>query len=178
MTAQPKTLIPKEEQLELFQLCADSPKHGAIVEVGVYCGGTAWVLSQVADGRPLHLFDTFNGMPTCDAGDIFPVGSFSDTSAAAVKAAVPSAIVHEGIFPDTFPSDLTDISFAHLDCDHYAGTKAAIDIFWPRMLPNAVMAFDDSGFTSIKQAIDDSCLANVRPRRTARNMLYYVKGAE
>ncbi len=172
---QPKTLIPYAEQRELAFLCQNTPANGSIIELGVYRGGTAYVLSEVANGRQLHLYDTFTGMSSCDEGDIFPVGHFSDTSVEAVQAAVPSAIIHKGIFPDTY-SDIGDIAFAHIDCDHYAPTKAAIDLFWPKMIQGGIMAFDDSGFASIKKAVADSCLAKVIEFRTERGMLYYMKG--
>ncbi len=173
---QPKTLIPEPEQRELAELCTNSPKSGVIIELGVYRGGTAYVLAGVANGRPLHLFDTFTGMASQDEGDIFSVGHFSDTSVEAVQAAVPSAIIHAGIFPETFPHDINEISFAHIDCDHYAPTKAAIELFWPRMLHGGIMAFDDSSFQSIRNAVSNSCLASLQEFRTARKMLYYIKG--
>ena len=47
---------------------------GAIVEVGVYKGGTAWHLARL--GRPLYLYDTFEGMPVSSGSDTHQLGHF------------------------------------------------------------------------------------------------------
>jgi len=118
---------------------------GAFVEVGVYKGGCAWYLERIAQrqGRELHLFDTFTGIPHKGPGDHHNVGDFGDTSLEAVKAAVPSAIFHAGVFPDTLPADLMDIAFVHCDVDQTESVRAVINQLWGRMVIGGVMAFDD-----------------------------------
>ena len=59
----PSLLSP--EQLEDLAQLARSAPAGAFVEVGVYRGGSARVLCDIAQeqGRTLYLFDTFAGHP-------------------------------------------------------------------------------------------------------------------
>lgn len=173
----PQSQIPALELMELRGLCASTPQ-GLIVEVGVYKGGSAWALSQVAYGRPLHLFDTFTGIPfqETERGDIMEVGRFNDTSAEAVQAAVPEAILHIGIFPETLPSDFTGIAFIHVDCDQHKSTYDVIQCLWPHVVPGGIMAFDDSKFDCVRTAINRS--ADILPpgvHKTPSGMLYFIK---
>lgn len=153
----PFSCIHPQQLAELSELAERTPA-GCFVEVGVYQGGSAWHLAQVAErqSRQLHLFDTFAGMPFADAEDNHPAGDFADTSAAQVSALLPNAHVHVGVFPDTLP-DLTGIAFAHVDCDQYRSTKDAISHLLPRMVPGGVMVFDDYGCTrGATRAVDEA----------------------
>ena len=131
----------------IAQMCAQAgaTPAGVFVEFGVYKGGSARALADVAEaqGRALHLFDTFSGMPVSGPGDSHKVGDFGDTDEAAVRALIPSAVFHVGIFPATFPPDMPGIAFAHIDADQYQCYLDAIDLFGPRMVPGGLMWFDD-----------------------------------
>src|SRR5262245_328780 len=96
------------------------------VEVGVYKGGSAWHLAKIAreQGRELHLFDTFSGIPYKDEIDSLDIGRFADTSLEAVRKAIPDAHFYAGVFPDTMPAELTGIAFAHIDCDQYHSVQS------------------------------------------------------
>ena len=124
---------------------AEASPPGCLVEVGVYRGGSAILLYDIAlhQGRTLHLFDTFAGMPFADEGDTHPVGDFGGVDLMALRKAMPEAMFHVGTFPNTMPDDLKDIAFAHVDCDQYRSTLACIDRLWPLMVVNGVMWFDD-----------------------------------
>ena len=140
------SLISPDTIMQMCQLAAGTPP-GVFVEFGVYQGGSARALADVAEaqGRALHLFDTFTGMPFCHPGDNHQVGDFKDTDEAAVRALIPSAVFHVGIFPQTMPPDLPGIAFAHIDADQYQSIADAIDRFGPLMVPGSVMWFDDCG---------------------------------
>jgi O-methyltransferase len=131
------------------------------VEVGVYRGGTAWHLAKVAreKGVPLHLFDTFTGIPEQGPEDHqHRVGDFSTTSYEMVKKAIPDAIFHVGFFPNTMPQDGTikEVGFVHVDCDQYASVIACIEVFWPRLMKDGIMVFDDYDCTSgCRKAVDE-----------------------
>src|SRR4051794_15354645 len=62
----PRTLVDKVRCFVLYQL-AQQAAHlpGGVAEIGVYRGGTARLLSKTlaAGQKPIHLFDTFSGMP-------------------------------------------------------------------------------------------------------------------
>lgn len=134
------------EQLIALAAVASTAPRGAFVEVGVYRGGSAWHLYQVAQrqSRTLHLFDTFSGIPHKGELDAHAVGDYGiGVSVADLKATFPDAVLHVGIFPRTLPADLCDIAVVHVDCDQYEGHRACIDLLYPRMVPGGLMVFDD-----------------------------------
>lgn len=130
---------------------------GAICEIGVYRGGTAFALSSL--GRRLYLYDTFEGIPyqgDLDTGN--PVGKFADTSAQDVQALIPAATVVQGLFPDSLiPMD--PIAFVHADADQYESTKAILEHMPQRMVRGGFILFDDFGVEDCKgctQAVIES----------------------
>ena len=157
MTVPPKSVIDESSLGRMTQLARKSPP-GRFCEVGVYKGGSAWPLAALARERgvSLHLFDTFTGIPFEAPGDSNRKGEFGDTSAETVQAALPDANLHVGVFPDTLPAWLDDIAFVHCDCDQYASVRAVIDTLWPRMVPGAVMVFDDMNTTGGIRAITET----------------------
>lgn len=167
--------IPKEELSDLADLCKKAP-YGALVEVGVYRGGSAQVIYNESKGRPVHLFDTFNGMPRSDDGDSFEKGWFSDTDVEFLKKAFPNATFHIGIFPETLPDDLQNIAFVHLDADNFQVTYDGISFLWPRMISKAILAFDDFAFESIRKAISKNLsILPKKIRRTRHGVHYFIK---
>ena len=134
---------------------------GCFMECGVFRGGSAALIAKVLDGRKaLHLFDTFSGMPECDANrDDHMMGDFAEVSIDAVKNVVGEAEFHQGLIPDTF-AGLEDmkIAFAHLDVDIYKSMKDCLEFVYPRMTVGGVIVLDDYGqFTcrGARDAIDE-----------------------
>ena len=113
---------------------------GDIAEVGVYRGELSKFMATVLPERTLHLFDTFHGFPAQDfesAGEADD-HRFQDTSVAAVRRLIGDGstrvIFHEGYFPET-ARELTAETFALVvvDVDKYKPTRAALEVFYPRM---------------------------------------------
>ena len=129
--------------ISMLELAEGSPAGGCFVEVGVYKGGAAWHLAQLAraQGRGLHLFDTFTGIPEAIPADTHKVGDFADTSYDMVRERIPDAVFHVGVFPNTIPAGMHPIAFAHIDCDQFMSTHAAITRL--PMMPGGIMLFDD-----------------------------------
>ncbi len=154
----PSSQLPETNLQDLADLCAAAP-DGCIVELGVYKGGSAWALSEVARGRRLHLFDTFEGIPQADEIDKLKIGDFGDVEMEEIIQWFPTAALHIGMFPDTFWKSQSlftwDIAFLHIDCDQYATCKNAIEILWPKVVPNGIMAFDDWPLPGIQKAVID-----------------------
>lgn len=144
----PFSLVNPGQIDEMVKLASAVPS-GCFVEVGVYKGGTAWHLAKVAreQGRAIHLFDTFDGIPFQDEIDDHEVGTFSDTALYEVMQIIPDARFHVGIFPDTLPDDLQEIAFCHIDCDQYRSVRDCIDELMPRMVSGGIMMFDDWNHT-------------------------------
>lgn len=139
--------------------CAERAPRATMVEVGVYQGGSAVRLAQVATAKQvrLYLFDTFAGMPVAGGYDRHRLGDFADTSVLAVQKLVPTAIIHSGIFPDTLPDDCRDLGFVHCDVDQYDSTRDVIRYLWPRLVTGGVMWFDDPELEGALKAIHEYC---------------------
>lgn len=138
----------------LDTLCeiAGAQPPGAFVELGVFHGGSAARLYAVAcaQGRTLHLFDTFTGHPVESVSDrdhpAHPPGKFAvpDDTLDNIRRAMPLAHVYPGIFPDTMPADMPPVAFVHCDLDLYLPTLAACRIFPALMPAGGAMLFDDT----------------------------------
>lgn len=139
----PVSLVGSGAIEDLHAIAKASPP-GCFVEFGVYQGGTAWHLAQIAreQGRELFLYDTFAGIPGKDDIDSHQIGDFADTSLEQVKAAIPDAHYCVGVFPETL-APMPPIAFVHVDADQYQSLKDAIRRFVPLMVQGASIVFDD-----------------------------------
>ena len=147
-----ETLLSAHEAYQLFALVRRLRKiPGALAELGVYRGGSARIILEASDGRELHLFDTFTGLPapntTHDAGAPFAQGNYS-AGIELVRsnlAAFTNVRYHAGFFPQTTASVAEQrFSFVHVDADLHQSTLDALDFFYARMTPGGVMLFHDS----------------------------------
>lgn len=151
-----RTLVDAPRAHMLYQLARHASRlDGAMAEVGVFRGGTAKLLANVADreDRKLHLFDTFTGMPETDLDrDLLSSGDFADTSLDSVKTFLRShvsVVFHPGQFPTTAdPIKKERFSFVHCDADVASSVEACCEFFYPRLVRGGVIVFDDYGFTS------------------------------
>lgn len=135
---------------------------GGIAEVGVYKGGVAHWLNKYSEGKPVYLFDTFEGIPMKGEHDLHPVGDFGDTSFKAVKKYFEESEnvkVIQGIFPDSARKFITDedkFCFVHLDADQYESTINSLKFFYPKMVMYGVIVFDDYGWLpGVNKAVDE-----------------------
>lgn len=156
----PRSLVPAQSLASLLKLARQAPPQGCFVEVGVYRGGTAWYLASIAraQGREIHLFDTFAGTPEASPVDKHQVGEFADTSLDAVRAAIPDAVFHPGAFPATLPppGEMPPIAFAHIDCDQYESVKQACIELARRGQAGTILYFDDyDHLEGARRAVDE-----------------------
>jgi O-methyltransferase len=140
----PKSLIIEENLAAMCEIASTTPP-GCFVELGVYEGGSAYRLMEVAkaQGRELYLYDTFTGIPFQGEGDRHKVGEFA-ADLETVRAAVPDAIFVPGTFPYSL-IDMPPIAFVHVDADQYQSIKDACHIFPALMVVGGLMLFDDYG---------------------------------
>lgn len=163
------TLITPDRCYIIHRFCLNSLHlQGDFAECGVYKGGSAFLIANTIrhhiETRPLHLFDTFTGMPNTavEGVDGHKVGEFSDASLDSVShylAEFPFVIFHAGFIPDTF-IEVEDrlFSFVHVDVDIYRTASDCCGFFYPRLAKGGVMLFDDYGFPEckgLKQAVDE-----------------------
>jgi hypothetical protein len=147
MTDRPASLVGETVLLGLLDLARTRPV-GAFVEVGVFQGGSAWHLHELAlrQGRQVYLCDTFRGMPHRGSNDPHPCGDFAATSAEAVRAVCPRAVLVEGVFPESAAGiDLGLIAFVHLDVDQEKSYGDALEYFRERVVDDGVIWLDDYG---------------------------------
>ena len=158
-TAQSKYLpsaIADQRVFEEMVLIAGSRPTGCIVEVGVWKGGSASYLTELAEqqGREIYLYDTFEGIPCKDELDKHEIGDFKDTDYETVKNALPYAKVIKGLFPES-AIDMPDVAFLHVDVDQYQSYIDVINYFKPKMVKGGIMWFDDYELAGAKKAVDE-----------------------
>jgi ADP-heptose:LPS heptosyltransferase len=142
--------------------------EGDFAELGVFRGGSARLIARFAGGRPLHLFDTWEGMPEDDAAPGgHAKGNFAaDEAEARATVAHPAAVFHRGVFPATAPPG-GRYAFVHVDGDIEQTTKAAVAYFAPRMVPGGVIVWDDCGLPGCP-GVEPTLRAAFGPRVEAR----------
>jgi O-methyltransferase len=163
----PRSVVPLDSKYVLHTHAAQAMRDtdGAVAECGVYRGGTAVILAEIAraHGRQTYLFDTFGGMPTTDsAKDLHREGDFADTSLSSVRAYVgerDDISYRPGFVPETFSGlEGTTFSFVHIDLDIFRSITDAIAFFYPRTAPGGIIVFDDYGQASCpgaRAAVDE-----------------------
>lgn len=170
---QKHTMVDVYRCFELY-LAASQLKNvpGELVEVGVWRGGTAALIASVLPERPIHLFDTFEGVAKAGDNDtIYTGGEHSDTGREVVETLFSSlglsGHVHMGIFPDdTLDALPAQIALGHIDVDTYLSARDCFHAIWPRVPVGGIVIFDDYGVfgcegvaqavNELRQAVDDA----------------------
>ena len=117
-----------ERDLVAFAL-SEMPKDGALLEFGVYKGGsTRFIANSVGATRELHAFDSFEGLPETWGGGHMPKGTFSLEGK--LPRVPPNCKLHKGWYDRTLPAWLEThhdkVAFLHVDCDLYSSTKNSL----------------------------------------------------
>ncbi len=135
--------------------------EGDFAEFGVFRGGTALLaarmLAEAGDGRCLHLFDSFQGMPRTSENEPYKLGDLNRTSATHVEGLVAQAgarvKMHVGFIPATFvDTNIERLAFAHVDVDLYRSVLDCVEFVYPRLVAGGMIVFDDYGFPGCVRA--------------------------
>jgi O-methyltransferase len=155
------TLVDKYRCFELWKLVEQSAKlpSGAILEVGVWRGGTGALIAKQAKecGIPgqVYLCDTFVGVAKAGQKDSgYRGGEHSDTTLQVVEELVfqkmnlDNVRILEGVFPDQTSHEIKDseFRFCHIDVDVYQSAKDTVNWIWDKMVRGGIIVFDDYGF--------------------------------
>jgi len=153
------TLVDKYRCYELWQLVKESAKlEGALIEVGVWRGGTAALIAERAKesgiSDTVYLCDTFAGVVKAGEEDSrYKGGEHSDTSKEMVEEllggfGLDNTKILVGIFPDETGSMVRDetFRFCHIDVDVYQSAKDVMEWLWPKLVIGGMVVFDDYGF--------------------------------
>jgi hypothetical protein len=155
-------LIRPDEAFNIVLAAKASVKvDGDLAEVGVYQGASARLICEVKKDRPLHLFDTFSGLPNPSEFDdkVFAEGDFgcSLDDVRQYLGAFSNVHFYAGIFPSTAaPVADRTFAFVNLDVDLYESTSAALEFFYPRMAVNGIIiSHDYSGVGGVRRAVNE-----------------------
>jgi predicted O-methyltransferase YrrM len=158
---------------------------GALVECGVWRGGSAMVMALTLErlgvtDRDLYLYDTFEGMPAPTNKDL----RASDNAAAGVlleanpqdeglwcragleevranvlSTGYPRERIHfvQGLVEQTLPAQAPErIALLRLDTDWYESTRHELEHLYPRLSSKGVLILDDYNFwKGAKKATDE-----------------------
>jgi O-methyltransferase len=143
---------------------------GAILEVGVWRGGTGALMAACAADLDIddmvYLCDTWEGVVKTAAVDTYyRDGKHDDTSLEIVQQLLGRLNLTNvdclpGIFPDDTGEKIADKTFrlCHIDVDVYRSAKDVLEWVWPRLSPHGVVVFDDYGFPAcpgVTQLVDE-----------------------
>jgi O-methyltransferase len=185
--ASPYSMTRKEKKYALYlatRYITDNKIPGAIVECGVWRGGSMHVVARTLDAigdtsRELYLFDTFEGMTPPTEKDlttrgvpvsqlleaqpktaqIWAYASLEDVKQGFEEVPYPKEKIHyvQGRVEDTLPEQAPDeIAILRLDTDWYESTRHELFTLYDRLVPGGVLIIDDYGsFQGAKQATDE-----------------------
>ncbi|OGM98580.1 MAG: hypothetical protein A2649_00060 [Candidatus Yanofskybacteria bacterium RIFCSPHIGHO2_01_FULL_41_26] len=150
-TGRKPVLFSPGELLNIWEQSRIMVDHGgAYAEVGVFRGASAKAISEIKGNTPLHLFDTFEGLPdqVSNRDGRFKKEMFtaSEKEVRDRLSKYPAVKIYPGLFPNTADA-IKDLrfSFVHLDVDLYSVTKKALEFFYPRMLSGGRILSHDYG---------------------------------
>lgn len=152
-----------DEMANVFHFAAAATKlAGDFAEVGVYRGGSAKIICEAKRERPLHLFDTFEGLPaTGDHDWSFAERQYTE-SLPAVQSYLqedeyPNVFFYKGLFPETAkPVEDKRFAFVHLDVDLLSSTLDSLEFFYPRMeKAGIILSHDFSTTFGVRKAFYD-----------------------
>ncbi len=149
------TLVDIYRCYELWTFARDANRlAGAILEVGVWRGGTGCLMAQASPGKTIYLADTFAGVVNAGSQDTrYLGGEHADTSEDLVsrflaRNGVTNARLLKGMFPAQTAESVTGpIALLHVDVDVYQSAKDTVEWALPRLLVGAKIVFDDYGFS-------------------------------
>lgn len=159
-----KLLMEINEAYQVYMAVKNTKKiKGDIAEVGVYRGGSAKIICEAKGDKPLHLFDTFEGIPELSKMDTgyYHKGEFP-ASLKDVKTYLKkyhNVHFYKGLFPSTAkPISNKKFSFVNIDVDIYESTFNCLEFFYPRMNGGGIIVSHDyinANAAGVRKAIDN-----------------------
>jgi O-methyltransferase len=153
------TLVDHYRCYEIWQLVGEAAKlaSGDLIEIGVWRGGSGALIAKRCQAEGLEstvfLCDTFTGVVKAGARDTqYNGGEHSDTSRQvaeelAAGLGLKNVQILEGMFPEDTGHLIRDrtFRFCHIDVDVYESAKDIIEWIWGRLVPGALVVYDDYG---------------------------------
>jgi len=162
---------------DIARLAIERDIPGDFVECGVYAGAQSALMAQAyldgpanPEGRLVHLFDSFQGIPEPGSQDLDFAklkGGESACDLAGVQRnmqdwGIPDVVLvyHVGFFSETIPAavangEVTQIAVLRLDADLYESTLTALRHLYPLLSPGGFLIVDDYDLTGCRLAVLD-----------------------
>jgi O-methyltransferase len=153
---------------ELAETAEANEVPGALVDCGVWNGGSTMLLSSAAPSRQVWAFDSFEGLPEpveadgarsqLHVGDC--LGSEEMLRSGFERMGHQDRLhVVKGWFEDTFSKTLDEVgqvAVLHVDSDWYEPVKLTLESFYPQISPGGFVAIDDYRvWPGTKKAVDE-----------------------
>jgi O-methyltransferase len=182
---QPYTMVGFERLMnayEVVQMAEGKRLPGAIVECGVYKGGSSAVMTMAASpSRHVWLFDSFEGLPEPTEQDGAAAVEYAGHRAGGAlepigqcvgpldvvkelffeKLQIDPARVHirQGWFQQTLPSareEIGPIAVLRLDGDWYDSTRVCLENLYDLVIAGGFVVIDDYGYwEGCRRAVDE-----------------------
>ena len=157
-----KMMMIDPEAYQIYESVKQTGKiEGEIAEVGVYNGGSAKLICEAKGNKPVHLFDTFDGLPAPskeDNPEQFHEGQYACSLDQVRKylSQYPFVHIYKGLFPSTAgPIFDKKFSLVFLDVDLYESTLNCLNFFYPRMNKGGIiMSHNYLDAPGVRKAID------------------------
>lgn len=167
LRSEPFTKLSYAKLARLWELTRTAPP-GAVVECGVWRGGSAAMIARADPKRELWLFDSWQGLPPPGLLDVATGGKRvaageNPASEADVQKAfrrVPAqANLVAGWFEDTLSArkgEIGPIGLLHLDGDWYDSILVCLRELHDQVVPGGIIAVDDYGhWEGCRAAVDE-----------------------
>ena len=155
----------------LMRLAREAERRGipgALVDCGVWNGGSTAMLAAGGPTRPVYAFDSFEGLPEPseqDGPESAGQGGWCHGSEALVREAIARFVpgadlrIRAGWFTDTFPAaseEIDRVAVLHCDGDWYESVLLTLETFYPKVAPGGYVVIDDYGhWIGARRATDE-----------------------
>jgi len=162
------------EMLILAEAILKLEVPGPIVELGCFKGGSTAKLSLVAKatGRELHVFDSFEGLPSPDGKDVRHdyvsgkvkqyaqgeyLGTLDEVKGNIAKwGEVGVCQFIKGFYSETLPKTTVSPAFVFMDVDLIDSGRTCIQALWPRLVPGGAYYTHEAGMATFLEGLLDS----------------------
>jgi O-methyltransferase len=165
------SLSRQQNLVRICEILEEDGIPGSIVECGVLDGGGSALMAYATrrSGRPVHMFDSWDGLPVAAAGDGAVARKWvgqcvgSPTRVFEIMKALniePSRLhAHRGWFHETFPQAAETVgspAMLHVDCDFYEPVLLTLETWYPKLVPGGFVQIDDyEAFSGCRKATDE-----------------------
>jgi O-methyltransferase len=128
--------------------------EGVVVECGCFHGGSTANLSLACKlvGRELIAYDSFEGLPQAEAGDLYAKSEQAGSLRGDLQlvqenvrryGAIERCTFRKGWFADTLPRHTEPVVLAFLDVDYQANLDDCVRALWPHLTDTGYMFIDE-----------------------------------